>query len=325
MNDSSSNSTQTVWCPYLGSDVALSDCNREHIIPLSLGGSNQFTVPVSRAANSTIGSSVDAALSDKDFFVLQRRREYDARGHNNKEPIVRMRNASYGNLGELDAKGDEVRRPAQVTFKGKDGMTVWDARDRRELTDSDLSDKQIQVKFAIDVFSRMRFVAKVALSAGYEIYGDLFRRTADHNSLRGVMNARDMKTAAEVLKSSQLRGCFEFLPVDEASALTTEAVIKVLSTVSGSIVWTGLSDSSIVFNVGILGTWIGSINVPAETTAYPLMDLHDLGHAVLLVNGQTERISARTLIGRALNFPPGSSSPQSPVPQNDIPSESSEG
>jgi hypothetical protein len=34
----------------------------------------------------------------------------------------------------------------------------------------------------------MKFVAKVALSAGYFVYGDLFRRNVKHSDFRAIMN-----------------------------------------------------------------------------------------------------------------------------------------
>lgn len=84
-------------------------CNAEHIIPLSLGGSNSFTVPVSKALNAELGSAIDAALATSDVLTMFRRREFDARGHSNKKPEVRIRDATYG--ADLC--------PAQVTLGGR--------------------------------------------------------------------------------------------------------------------------------------------------------------------------------------------------------------
>ncbi|UUO12074.1 HNH endonuclease [Alcaligenes faecalis] len=97
-------STTKIWCPYAGEEMDSAACNAEHIIPLSLGGSNGFTVPVSKTLNAEVGSAIDAALATKDIITMFRRREFDARGHSNKKPEVRIRNATYGAMAQTYAR-----------------------------------------------------------------------------------------------------------------------------------------------------------------------------------------------------------------------------
>lgn len=75
-----------MYCIYLDEDVDKKDMNREHIIPISLGGANGFEIQVDSQTNANMGSDVDAAIAN-DFFMLLPRREYDARGHSNKQPF----------------------------------------------------------------------------------------------------------------------------------------------------------------------------------------------------------------------------------------------
>ena len=280
--------TNLVWCPYTGVEVDRANCNAEHIIPLALGGSNGFTVPVDASVNAKVGSDIDAALSVKDFTTMFRRRLFDARGHSNKPPEVRVRAATYG----------PDQRPAQVTFGGPAGTTLWDAPERRELTEEELVGQNIALKLTIQPYDRLRFMAKVALSAGYRIYGDLFRDTANHADLRALMNAASLDEAKRALASTQLRGCFEYMPVEQKDALDVQRDQLMCATIDGSVVAVIPTTGSLIFTAGILGQWVGTLNVPATTDAYPNEGDHDLGHVVLLVDGHTEHISYREFAKR---------------------------
>lgn len=276
-------STTKIWCPYAGEEMDSAACNAEHIIPLSLGGSNSFTVPVSKTLNAEVGSAIDAALATRDVITMFRRREFDARGHSNKKPEVRIRNATYG--ADL--------RPAQVTLGGKDGTTVWDARNRLDVPEQELAGQGIQLKFTIKPFDRIRFVAKVALAAGYAIYGELFRTFADHADLRGLVHAKSLDAAKQVLVASNLRGCFDLYPVEPKDARQVQLEKVMCEAVSGSVVMSTPTNESVIFTVGVLGQWVGTMNVPAQTDSYPNDGIHDVGHVILMVDGKTERISLR--------------------------------
>ncbi len=53
--------------------------------------------------------------------------------------------------------------------------------------------------------------------------------------------------------------------------------------------------NTISFHVGIVGQYIGSINIPANTDVLPIDGEHDLGHALILGPGTMERMSYREL------------------------------
>ena len=63
-------------------------------------------------------------------------------------------------------------------------MRVWDVHDRELKKGSG----PIQISTSLNIDLPIRFAAKVALAAGYYIYGDLFRQYVDHRQLRDVMN-----------------------------------------------------------------------------------------------------------------------------------------
>ena len=69
-----------IYCLYSNRELPESKTNREHIIPLSLGGVNGFEIAVDATLNSEIGTALDGALANELLFAL-RRTKYDARGH----------------------------------------------------------------------------------------------------------------------------------------------------------------------------------------------------------------------------------------------------
>lgn len=280
-----------IWCPYLGVEVHEDNCTPEHIIPMSLGGSNGFTVPVDSYANTQIGSEVDAGLATDDHLIRMRRRNFDARGHSNKPVTVMARSATYG----------AEKRFAQVTFAGEKGIQCWDPRHKRQVPDQELINYGMTLCLVVRPFARIRFVAKVALSAGYEIYGDLFKETADHAAVRALMNAKSAEEAAQSSSEDDLRGFFEFWSGPEDDSIDTNFHRALCESVGGSLVLTRVIDGGIIFIVGILGQWVGTLNVPANVENYPVAGMHDCGHAVLLVGKKTERISGRDFMQRVLD------------------------
>lgn len=81
-------------CIYTGIDLVPDDPelqgSLEHIIPLSLGGSNSFTTPdVSRSANNRAGNEIDDKVASL-FAVTILRNQLQLAGHRGKVPDVRM-------------------------------------------------------------------------------------------------------------------------------------------------------------------------------------------------------------------------------------------
>src|SRR5690606_33961517 len=70
--------------------------------------------------------------------------------------------------------------PGQVEMSVRDGLRIWDAKARRELSQAEASGITLQCETKIDVDLRLKFVAKVALSAGYFAYADVFKDHVQH-------------------------------------------------------------------------------------------------------------------------------------------------
>ena len=101
-----------MYCIYSGKEIDAQDTNIEHIIPLSLGGSNDFTINVSEKLNSYLGSKIDGKLT-QDFLVNMDRVHYAGKGHSKKEAKLNIRS-------EL-----EDGSPVITTFTQKE-MKVFD-------------------------------------------------------------------------------------------------------------------------------------------------------------------------------------------------------
>ena len=113
-------------CIYTGNEIDSSDPmlseSIEHIIPLSLGGSNKFvTCDVSRGANNRAGNEIDDAVTSL-ISVAMLRNKFKLAGHRGKIPNVRF----DGFLSDIDAHPEAsmiVDSDASVKFEIKGSQT----------------------------------------------------------------------------------------------------------------------------------------------------------------------------------------------------------
>lgn len=268
-----------IYCPYTDQDIPEERVNVEHIIPLSLGGVDDFTIRVDPTFNSKAGSKLDGALSNEFLFSLLRT-EYDARGHSGKKPNAIIKKAHYGS----------DKRPAQVYFHKKDGLSLWDAKDRE--VKEGVSEFHISTQLDIDL--PVRFTAKVALGAGYFTYGDMFRRHVDHRQLRDAMNIDPVNLDPDKSLDEQGLGHLTFQAesyfdeVSQESSPSHYFVRSFCSNTNGSVVVLMPGPSFLGVAVGILGFFVGIIKVPANTATFPNQEEHFLGH-VLEISGKSLR------------------------------------
>ena len=270
-----------VYCPYTNREIPESGTSREHIIPLSLGGVNGFEIAVDATFNSKLGADIDGALANE-FLIAMRRTEYDARGHSGKKPMATVR-ATYG----------EDARPAQVSFNKKKGMRLWDARDREAKKISG----EFRMRTSLNIDLPIRFTAKVALAAGYYVYGNLFRDYVDHRQLRDVMRIDPAKLdldkgpAALGLEHITLRGDTFLHEVPAEGDSLILCLRTFCSTVRGSVVVLMPGKDCFGVAVGILGQYLAMVNVPANTDSFPNEGIFAWGNVVSVVNKKLNRCS----------------------------------
>ena len=271
-----------IYCPYLDQDIPDDQASPEHIIPLSLGGCNSLEIPVDAAFNSEVGSVLDGAVANEFLFAL-RRTEFDARDHSGKKPIAIIKSADYG----------YDKRPAQVHFHKRDGLKVWDARDR-EFKDRVPS---VNISTSLNIDLPIRFTAKVALAAGYFTYGDLFRHHVDHRQLRDVMNTDPRNLDLERSLDDQGIGHLT-LRVDDYLREVSEELEPTLfllrsfcSAVKGSVIVLMPGHGCFGVAVGVLGMYVGMVNVPANASSFPNQDDYRWGHVLAMDGKKLKRCS----------------------------------
>jgi hypothetical protein len=251
-DDANNVPASTIYCPYADRDIPISESSPEHIIPLALGGMNGFTIPVSKDFNSNVGSKIDGALAN-DFLVKCKRDKQGAKGHSKKRPENVFPNASSAETGET----------LHVTLGQVRGLRLWDPKQKRDVTGQG---QKVNVGFKVDLDVTLRFVAKVALSAGYLVYGDHFRKHVKHEDLRKIMNQRPTEMG-DLLKTIEAQYDDRFLEPQTDN----QRILRAMMTGFGphSVIALIPSSHNLSVVVGVLGDYIGMLSVPADTQTFP--------------------------------------------------------
>ena len=266
------------YCIY--SDRYTEDWNEEHIFPLSLGGHDDFTIDVDRKTNSELGSKIDGGLAN-DFLTLFDRDRASASGRSGRhpKPVVKIARAKDGS-------------PVQVSF-GKDGLEIFDLPERALLPRHDARGRTVECKINLDMTIEIRFTAKVALSAGYYAYGDTFRNHVEHSEFREIMNFDPPNPPV----GSKARVYDNWHCEDEDEP--RYHIIKMATELGGcSSVIMMLGQDCFGVAVGVLGRFVGMINVPARSEHFPNTGEYRLGHCVYLQGGMTKRYSLHYVLNK---------------------------
>lgn len=268
----------TTYCIYTDKEISIDKSNWEHIIPLGLGGCDDFCIRVDRDKNSALGSHIDGKLSN-DFLISSLRRHKDFRGHSGKIPETKFKKSK---LSATD-------KPIHVTFK-KEKIQIYDPIERRELLENETKGVTFSstIKFEKDI--RMLFTAKVLLAGGYFVYGKTFKDYADHSSLRKLMNYKLTETD-ETIKDLPLGVIDPFHEIREEDKGMKGVFEMICKATDSSCAIFLLCTENIIGSVGVGGQYIGSINFKANTEHFPNDDDFRLGHVVGIQNKELRRSS----------------------------------
>ena len=273
-----------IWCPYSNTEIPTARATREHIIPLSLGGHDGFALPVDAASNSDLGSTVDGALANE-FHISRARVMHDARGHSGRPPEFRIKNA----------REVETGKPLQVSWGTR--MELYDPIARRY---RDHDPVKFEATFKITLDTRLRFLAKTFLSAGYRIYGDIFRRAVEHQHARLLMRRSLHKLTEPELASLRAKS-FMWYHSDIPDANSAEEFMVQESTckaLQATLLVFFLGKGTLNLYGGVLGEYLGMISIPADTSDFPRKGRHDLGFITLIKDGKLYSGSYRVLLQR---------------------------
>lgn len=289
-----------MYCIYTDKEVPEAEGNLDHVIPLSLGGDNKFTIWADLKFNSTVGSEVDGAIAN-DPLVMFPRAAADARGHSGTEPVPKFKKSTFGG------------QPAQVSFE-KEAVKIWDAKSKSYLPQDKIEGQQVESQFKLDKTSAMRFVAKVALGGAYFMYGDVIRKAMDCDELRRLISLDPETYNPEDFKNSKIKISDRFHPdVQTNNTVKMNKALTIFQRRTTLICVT--FHGWLEFHVGVLGMFMGSLAVPTDTTDLPNdMELNDLGRVLLLGPGEFKQMSYRQLAVDYHRATTGTEPPMPPAP-----------
>ena len=261
------------YCIYTDTDSV--DLSLEHIIPLSLGGHDKFSINVDRKANNGPASKIDSSLAN-DFAILFDRRKLGATGHSGKRPMPIAKRSTFEG------------RKVQARFED-DGLKLYDVMLRKDIDPEIYSGKNVEIggiQFHMD--DPLRFVAKVALSAGLYAYGDDFRNQVNHQEARIVMMADNFTKISPNIR------CLDRWQLIEDDK--HQIIWLIASQYRESCVMLMPGYDCFCVAVGLLGHFIGFLNIPAPSHRLQNIDDYDLGHVITIRDGQILRRSFRQVI-----------------------------
>jgi hypothetical protein len=143
------------------------------------------------------------------------------------------------------------------------GLRIWSPIEKRNLTGLG---KKVNLQFTLDMDIALRFVAKVALSAGYLVYGDIFRNNEKHDEFRTIMNHRPNEVG-DTIYAMEARVDHRFREPETDNDKILRAMCAIVA--PHSIVALMPTSKTLAVAVGVLGDYVGMISVPAKTNDFP--------------------------------------------------------
>jgi hypothetical protein len=230
--------------------------NIEHIIPLSLGGANNFSIYVNADINAKLGTKVDGRLT-QDYLISSIRRKKQLLGHSKKEPITILKKVTI----------KDSNKPIQLKFDAKNNY-VFDPIKKRYLKPEECVGMEFSIQLDYDKFIRTLFVAKTALATGYLIYKEKFLNFADHHSLRNYMKFAFHRDKTKIM-NLDIRFMDPFNKMDDETSIWTRNYFEAIcSLLNCSLVMFVIGSQHILASVAIGGKYIGTINFKADVNNF---------------------------------------------------------
>lgn len=261
---------EKLYCVYSNDFLAKENLNLEHIIPKSLGGVDEFCIKVDTKKNSILGSNVDGKFANDPFVKLKLIKK-DYKGHSKKEKVLKCINSSIDN------------RPVTLTFK-KSGLELYDPISKKNITSFP---NEVKSSFIIHRDTRIKFIAKVALGAGYFILGENFIKFADHESLRKFIFTKDISEGDQY----DLLFYDAMYSVDEKDKSHIYLQSNLINYLGGTNVILQIGQTNIIVDLALDGQYIGSVNFKADGTKIPYSDDIRLGQIINITNGTMRSIA----------------------------------
>ncbi len=281
------------YCIYSNSyftKIGKEEDNKDHIIPLFLGGHDDFVVDAATDKNSHISNEIENKLAN-DFFIKMNRNNLGSLGlghrarKDNKLVIPNL-------IGDADGK------KAKIIFdKASKKINAIDVRSesKNEIDDwQKITFSQVFKNSDSELF--LRFAAKVALGTGYFLDKEYFVNNVVHDELRLIMNGLS-KLSEEERKNIKTRCCLGrwFSPKKDTETEEYKLYSKICKSVQGSIVIIYPTTQSLCFHIGVVSEYIGMINVTAKTEKLLKKYKDGLGHVFMITKNSFKQGSLVSL------------------------------
>ncbi len=235
-----------MYCIYSGKELNDNEMNIEHIIPLALGGNDEFTIYVSKEKNSIIGSKIDGKFCN-DTLVGFNQLGTNNKGHSKKQQKVNMR----GKMGEV---------PITWTLS-KDGSKIYDHISNKYVE----KPTKMKIQFKMDIDIRIKFACKVALATGFFLFGEDFEKYADCNTLRKVIYSDKLTE-----EHFDLRVYDDLHKTEEKDVPQVECEKMLFEYIGKTTVLFGYAEGRIISTVAINGRYMCMVNFKADTSILPI-------------------------------------------------------
>lgn len=265
-----------MYCIYTGKEFSEDQMTEEHIIPLSLGGCNSFTIMVEKNINSKLGNDVDGRMAE-DFLVKLTRARKNIKGHSRKNV-------------QMNIKGDIDNHPVIFSVNHK-GSEVYDLINKKTLK----GELSINLGYHLELPLRIRFVCKVALATGYYLFGEKFAQYADCSALRQTMLSNSFEGF-----SKELRFYDTFTNVKEDDRAMVSLYENLFKCIDKSVVIFSYQAKRIITFVAISGKYIGSVCLKANTEALVPSSSGALGRVLICGKKGIKDFELREILAKFL-------------------------
>jgi len=151
-------------------------------------------------------------------------------------------------------------------------IDAFDPKAKKHLSGPHKMEMSTQISFD----TRPRFIAKVALEAGYFLFGKTFVDNADCDTLRRIIFCEDLEK-----QKFDFRFHDNLHSIENKDAGALGATKVLIEQMGGSSVVLGWAQDRIIISVGILGEYLGMINFKADIDKFPIRDNEfRLGHVI---------------------------------------------
>ena len=278
------------FCIYSGFDVTDSPSSIEHIFPLTLGGSDAYTINVSKSANTLANKELDEKLKTC-LFLAVKRKKHQAQGHRKTTISPPKTKITVGTDQSVVFKFDENNL-----------LQLYSNRRKKIITSNEIKTEGAVFSIKQERILRLKFTAKVALAAGYFTYGNVFVENTKTEELRALMSYMGARHDDYVFNSINSTGWYWPQPVGDSDAVMHSIFQRMNDMFDSSFVAliTSAVPDKIIAVVGVLGHLTGVISCPANCDAFPKSGNHDLGHVAILRSGQLQTMSFRNCLQQVL-------------------------